>query len=67
MLHAFYLSVLQNNAVLWEENSISETENSLKSYLGDTFCLEVTAKLTAGQVELHLGQKCFSQYLQSLK
>lgn len=41
MLHDFYLPALQNNAVLWEENPISETQNSLKSYLDDNVCLEV--------------------------
>lgn len=41
MLHASYLSGLQNNADLWEENSISETKNPLKLHLDDTVCLEV--------------------------
>lgn len=63
-LYAFYLSVLQNNVILQEENNISETESSLKSHLDVTVWLE---KGLNGQVELHLRQNCCYQNLKSLK
>ena len=41
VLYAFYLSGLQNNGVLWEENYISETESSLKPHLDKAVWLEM--------------------------
>lgn len=64
VLYAFYLSALQNNVVLQEENHISETESSLKPHLDVTVWLE---KGLNGEVELHLRQNCCYQNLKTLK